>query len=208
MIWKKIKLYSVLTVIIGLAATAGYFYLTRGGSATVQRRVDPPAVVQQIQALSELVTVKYGVQKIIGLEEEKIPFGSEKLLLMVRAEVLAGIDLAHLSTNDVTLSSDQVVTVRLPSPTVLHVYLNEKDTQTWDRTKTWWTPWVDFNPDLERKARLAALEAVQAAALEMGILREAQDNAEMAISRVLAAGGVRDVRFAKGIEEFHGTADR
>lgn len=198
--WKTIKFYTLLIIIVGLAATAGYFYLTRGGPGVVQQRIDPPAVIQEIQALSELVTVKYGVQKIIGLEEEKIPFGSEKLLLMVRAEVLGGIDLSRLGTNDVSISADQVVTLRLPAPKVLHVYLNEKDTQTWDRKKTWWTPWVGFNPDLEKKARLAALESVQAAALEMGILREAQQNAETAISRVLAAGGAREVRFARGID--------
>ena len=65
----------------------------------------------------------------------------------------------------------------------------------WDRSKTWWTPWVPFNPELDRKARLAALEAVQAAAVEMGILSNAQENAQKTIREFLRTAGVKSVRF-------------
>jgi hypothetical protein len=65
----------------------------------------------------------------------------------------------------------------------------------WDRSKTWWTPWVPFNPELEQKARLAALEAAQAAAAEMGILSNAQQNAQKTIGEFLHATGVESVQF-------------
>jgi Protein of unknown function (DUF4230) len=68
------------------------------------RTLDPAAVVHEIQRLNELVSVKYTVQKVVGLEEKKAPFGSEKLLLFVQAEVLAGIDLSTLATGDVKLT--------------------------------------------------------------------------------------------------------
>jgi len=41
--------------------------------------LDPPAIVREIQSLSELVSVKYTVEKVVGLEEKKTPVGSEKL---------------------------------------------------------------------------------------------------------------------------------
>jgi hypothetical protein len=88
-----------------------------------------------------------------------------------------------------------VVTVRLPRPKVLHVYLDEKQTRVWDRSKTWWTPWEPYDPELDQKARLAALEAIQAAALQMGILSNAQDNAENTVQKALRAGNVESVRF-------------
>jgi hypothetical protein len=160
----------------------------------VRRVVDAPAVVKEIQRLSELITVKYNIQKVVGLEEEKVPFGSEKILLMVQATVLGGIDLSAISTQDCVVAGNSV-TIRLPPPKVLQVFVNEKDTKVWDRSKTWWTPWVPFNPELERKARLAALEAVQAAALEMGILSNAQQNAEKTIREFLNAFAVETVRF-------------
>ena len=115
--------------------------------------MDAPAVVREIQELSELVTVRYSIQKVIGLEEEKVPFGSEQVLLMVQGDVLGGVDLALLSTNDVQVSADDVVTARLPQPKVMHVYVDEKQTRVWDRSKTWWTPWEPFDPELEQKAR-------------------------------------------------------
>ena len=46
-------------------------------------------MVREIQQLNELVSVKYTIQKVVGLKEKKAPFGSEKLLLIVQAEVLS-----------------------------------------------------------------------------------------------------------------------
>lgn len=57
------------------------------------RALDAPAIVREIQGLSELVSLKYTIQKVVGLEEKKTPVGSEKLLLIVQAEALAGVDL-------------------------------------------------------------------------------------------------------------------
>ena len=198
--WKKIKFYTVSTIILALSATCVYLYYFGRREAVVHRVLDPPAVVREIQRLSELVTVKYSIQKVVGLKEEKVPFGSEQVLLMVQADVLGGIDLSALNTNDVQIAPNNAVTARLPPPKVLHVYVDEKQTRVWDRSKTWWTPWVPFNPELEQKARLAALEAVQAAALEMGILSNAQQNAQKTIWEVLRAAGAETVRFESPAE--------
>src|SRR6266478_191143 len=98
--WRKTKFYFVWLLILGLAGLALYYrYFPQQG--LIRRTVDTPALVQQIQRLNELVTVKYSIQKVIGLEEQKVPFGSEKVLLMVQATVLGGVDLAQISTQDV-----------------------------------------------------------------------------------------------------------
>ena len=39
--------------------------------------LDPVSVVHQIQRLNELVSVKYTVQKVVGLEEQKVHIGEE-----------------------------------------------------------------------------------------------------------------------------------
>jgi hypothetical protein len=193
--WKKIKFYTVSAIIIALGVACLYLYYFGRSEPVVRRVVDAPAVVKEIQQLSELVTVKYSVQKVIGLKEEKVPFGSEQVLLMVQADVLGGVDLAALSANDVQIAANNTITVRLPPPKVMHVSVDEKQTRVWDRSKTWWTPWVPYDPELEQKARLAALEAAQAAALEMGILSNAQENAEKTIRGFLRTVGVESVRF-------------
>ncbi len=115
--------------------------------------------------------------------------------MMVQATVLGGVDLAELKVDDVKVDAEKRITIKLPPPKVMHVFPNEKETKVWDRAKTWWTPWVTTDKDLEKKARLTALEAVQAAALEMGILRDAQQNAEKSIREFLRAVGIASVTF-------------
>lgn len=201
--WKRIKFYTVTGVVVALAAAVVYLRYIAPREARVVRTVDTPALLKEIQRLNELVTVKYNIQKVIGLKEEKVPFGSESLLLMVQAKVLGGIDLTGLTTQNVVVASDKAVTIQLPAPKILHVYVDEKETKVWDRTKTWWTPWVPFSPDLEQKARLAALESVQAAALDMGILGDSQTNAEITIREFLRSSGVDSVTFTHAPAALH-----
>jgi Protein of unknown function (DUF4230) len=137
--------------------------------------------------------VKYTIQRVVGLEEQKVPVGSEKLLLIVQAEVLAGIDLSALKPGDVKKLPDNAIHVTLPAPKIEHIVIDENQTKVWDRRITWWTPWVPFNPDLERQARLTARNEIEKAALEMGILDQARRNAEVSIRGLLETLGVKAV---------------
>ncbi len=192
--WKRLKFYTVSALVIAAASILLYRHFFEQ-PAVVRRVVDAPALVQQIQQLNELVTVKYSIQKIIGLQQEKVPFGSESVLLMVQATALGGVDLSTLKPGDVNVGPDNSVTINLPPPQPLHVFIDDSQTKVWDHTKTWWTPWVPYNSSLEQQARQAALEAVQAAALNMGLLKDARQNAESAIRNLLAATGIKSVTF-------------
>jgi uncharacterized protein DUF4230 len=192
------RLLVVLLIAVGGGAVGWYLSSGGSGSAGIKQTTDLPVVVQQIRALSELVSVKYTVQKVVGLEEKKSPFGAERLLLIVQAEVLGGVELSELREDDVARTSDGGVRIAMPTARVLHVVLNEKETKVWDREVTWWTPWVPANPDLERQARLEALESIKETAFEMGIHEDARRNAEEAIRRLLEAAGVSPVLFVEG----------
>jgi hypothetical protein len=192
--------WALAGALAGLLLAAGAFVLLQRSSAGGARAplADPPAMVRQIQQLQEIVSVKYVVQKVIGLEEKKVPVGSEKILLIVQAEVLAGVDLTPLSEADVRREGAGAWAIRLPPPRILHVVIDDQHTQVWDRKITWWTPWVPYNPDLERQARLAAREAIEKAALEMGILDHARRSVEASIQSLLRNAGARSVRFLHG----------
>ncbi|HYZ83946.1 MAG TPA: DUF4230 domain-containing protein, partial [Bryobacteraceae bacterium] len=143
---------------------------------------------------NELATVKYSVQKVVAVTEPKQPFGSESLLLIVQGRVVAGVDLQALRPADVFVGPDYVQ-VRLPDPKILHVYLDEKHTQVWDRRVTWWTPWVPFSRDLESKARIQAIEEIEKTALEMGVLKDAETGARSAVGNLLRTLGLPNVKF-------------
>jgi len=173
-------------------------YLRFFGSSAAHRTLDSGAVLTQVQRLNELATVKYSIEKVVGMKEPKSPVGEESILLLVRGRVVAGIDLAGLTPGDVTGFDGSGVRIRLMPPRIQQAYLDEKYTKVWDRSVTWWTPWVTPDADLEHKARMQALEDIKAAALEMGILTEARRNAEMDIREILRAFGMDRVAFFYG----------
>jgi hypothetical protein len=188
-------------VVVGLLLAVIVFVIARRITSATSSvtTLDPVSVVHQIQRLSELVSVKYTVQKVVGLEEQKVPFGSEKLLLFVQAEVLAGIDLSKLAAADIKWLPAKRMQVMLPPPKIEHVVIDDKETKVWDRQITWWTPWVPYNPDLERQARLNAKDAIQQAAIDMGILDQARRNAEAGIRSLLETFGVKSVTLASPV---------
>ena len=182
-------------VVAGVLLAVIFFLFSRNilSEAPAVRTLNASVVVHEIQSLNELVSVKYTVQKVVGLEEKKVPLGSEKLLLFVQAEVLAGIDLSGITARDVKLLPDRRVQIALPPPKIVHIVIDDKATKVWDRQITWWTPWVPFNPDLERQARLTARDAIEQGAIEMGILDQARRNAETGIRGLLETIGVKAV---------------
>jgi len=177
----------VVLALVGLLFAVLFYRRERG-------LLDPPAVLAQVQQLNQLTTVQYTIQKVVGLTEDKQPMGSESILLIMQANVQGGVDLAGMHTEDVTVHSDGTVELRLPQAKILNLSVDEKQTKVWDRQKTWWTPWVPYSLDLDHRARLAGLEAVKQAALEMGILGQAQRNAETSIRGLLSLAGVKSIR--------------
>jgi hypothetical protein len=189
---KRPILFAALLALLALAA--GVRWSSSITKALGIARFDTPPVLIQIQRLKQLVTVRYSIQRVVGLKEAKQPFGEESILLMVQGEVLAGVDLAALKQSDVQASGPHSLIISLPPARLINVSLDEAKTKVWDRQITWWTPWVPFNPDLEHRARLQAIEDVRQAALGLDILPQAQKNAQTAIRDLLNALNI-DARF-------------
>src|SRR5262249_32756089 len=133
------------------------------------------------------------------MKEAKSPVGTESILLLVQGKVLAGVDLSELKADDIALSAKHdAMRIRLTPPHIQAAYLDENATKVWDRSITWWTPWVTPDPDLEHRARMRAIDDIKKAALEMGVLSEARKNAEMGIRKILEAFGIANVSFSYG----------
>jgi hypothetical protein len=179
-----ISTFALIFLIIALIVYARVY--APGG--TWLRPVDAPAVVSQVRGLKELVTVRYAVQKVVGLTETRQPLGQESILLMVQGRAQAGVDLAAVTQYDVQVSGRKIK-IRLPHARVFDVSIDEGNTKVWDRRITWWTPWVSPDPDLEHKARMTALDDIRKTVLDMGILRDAESSAKAAIRDLVGAMG-------------------
>lgn len=182
--WKLIAAAACVALAVVLIVNFAYLHFS---SKANLRAWNSTSVVTQIQHLKQLVTVRYSLQRVVGLRETRGAFGEESILLMVQGEAQAGVDLAALKPSDIALSNQRTVAIRLPRAKIFTTYIDEKQTKVWDRHMTWWTPWIPYDPDLEHKARLQAVDDLRSAALNMGILNQAQKNAESAICDFLKA---------------------
>ncbi len=186
--WRSIAVLAILVAVI--------VYENRPERSPFRRIADPDAILKEVRPLRELVTVRYSIQKVAGLKEDKTPVGSESILLIVQAQVLGGVDLGQLGDKDIRMDAQHRVAIKLPAAKILHINLDERNTQVWDRTKTWWTPWIPYDIELEKKARMAALGSIRQEALDMGILLDAQVNAQTLIRALLRPVGIEKIDFA------------
>ena len=187
----KWKIAAFVSAFAFLALLASLFVVAGLRSVLGLRSVDSATVITRVQSLKQLVTVRYSIERVVGLREPKVPLGEESILLMVEGEALAGVDLESMRPRDIARSGNRRLLIALPPARLFNVFLNEKQTKVWDRQITWWTPWVPPDPDLEHKARLQGLDDVRNAALKMGILDQAQKNAQTAIRDLLTGLGTQ-----------------
>lgn len=186
---------SLLLVFVSVAAGAGLVYLIWNPT-----QPDEPAVVEGIQRLNELATVKYTTQVLVTEEEnaeifrQSLPefLTGEKVLLVAVGEVEAGVDLDELGPEDVRVTGDTVY-IDLPAARILDSSLDEDKTRVYDRDRGV----LKFrgNDGLIEEARREAEHRMVEAARDNDILTKAQDNAEASISTLVTSLGYDEVRF-------------
>jgi hypothetical protein len=156
---------------------------------------DPVTIIHEVQSLARLETIQYSIEKVITAETRQGPFGflfGDRLLLVAHGSVIAGVDLAEITESDISIDETGMVTFKLPPAEVFIAALDNEQTYVYDRE-------VGFlrrgDVELESAARLAAEEAILEAALNDGILEQAQVNAEAYLFRLLGSLGFSNVWF-------------
>jgi hypothetical protein len=147
-------------------------------------------VVEQVQTLSDLVTVKYVLEKVVILEDAKW-YGENRVLLLAHGIVKAGIDLKRITADDVTISG-KTIRLRLPPPQIMDAYLDDKNSQVIDHATGLLRT---FDKDLEQTARQNAVDDIRRAARADGILDEADKRARLELELFLRQAGFEQVEF-------------
>jgi hypothetical protein len=161
------------------------------------RTTTGPTVVEGIRDLNQLATVRWTesvlvVRKSGGTQLERLLTG-EKILLVAVGEVKAGVDLADLGPNDVQIEGDHVA-IRLPEPEVLSSILDEEKTAVYDRDRGHLS-FLQPDDQLAEEARDEAVQRVEDAARENGMLDQAESNAENSIWSFVTTLGFDEVEF-------------
>src|SRR5512134_1870187 len=155
---------------------------------------DPVTYINEVRALARLETIQYSIEKVITGETGGGTFQAlfgDKILFVGHGTVIAGIDLQKLQPEDMRYENG-VLTVRLPPAEIFIAALNNEKSYVYDR-ETGVLTRPDIN--LETLVRQRAEEEILKAALEDGILQQAQTNAEAYLLKFFAALGFPNTIF-------------
>ncbi|HXE42733.1 MAG TPA: DUF4230 domain-containing protein [Candidatus Baltobacteraceae bacterium] len=187
---KKFFLTAVVVVIFAAGIWLGFtitHWMKVGGGV---HEVNTATVVQQVQTLADLVTVKYVLEKVVILEDAKW-YGENRVLLLAHGVVKAGIDLKKISADDVTIS-DKKISIKLPQPQITDAYLDDAQSQVIDHTTGLLRA---FDKDLEQTARSNAVDDIRRAARANGIISDAEERARMQLKLLFLQTGFTEVEF-------------
>jgi hypothetical protein len=156
---------------------------------------DPVTYINEVRALARLETIQYSVEKVITGETGGGTFQAlfgDKILFVGHGTVIAGIDMAKLQPEHMRYENG-VLTVQLPPAEIFIATLNNEKSYVYERDTGVLTK-PDIN--LETLVRQSAEQEILKAALEDGILEQAQLNAEAYLLKFFAALGYPNVIFA------------
>jgi hypothetical protein len=155
---------------------------------------DPVTYINEVRALARLETIQYSIEKVItgetGGGNFQALFG-DKILFVGHGTVIAGIDMEKLQPEHLRFENG-VLTVKLPPAEIFIATLDNEKSYVYDR-ETGILAKPDVN--LETMVRQRAEEEIRKAALEDGILEQAQANAEAYLFKFFAALGYPNTIF-------------
>jgi hypothetical protein len=191
--WKMAAGFLLGAAVTALLAVGLVSWMRNGGTDVRKIDVSQPAILNKIQQLERLETVRFYIDKIVTGEHESryLPqfLSGDRLLLIVHGEVIAGIDLSKVKADDIIVRKD-VVKVRVPKAEVLTVRIDNERTRVYSRETGLFS---SVDPNLESDVRRAAEQQLREAAMDEGILKIADENARATLTRLLEGLGFKRV---------------
>ena len=159
---------------------------------------DPATIINEVQELARLETIRYTIEKVITAETNQgalaILFG-DRLLFVAHGYVIAGIDMGKVKSEDLWLEGG-TLNFRLPASEVLVATLDNAKSYVYDRQTGFFT---QVDPALETQARQVAEQEILKAALDDGILVQATTNAQTYLRWFFETLGYKQVNFIQPV---------
>jgi hypothetical protein len=156
------------------------------------------AVVLSIQAVARLETAQYTIEKVIIKEQGQGALGAlfgDRVIFVAHGDVIAGVDLSKIRPEDVVVLPDGRAFITLPAAEVFVTNIDNDKSYVVDRQTGLLTK---GSVNLETEARREAQAEIEQAALESGVLEQAQRNAETYLRQLLGQLGYIEVNFVRG----------
>src|SRR5947208_12174597 len=182
----------VLAIAAGVSLFVALLWVRLPGMGVAPGIQNTATILKQVQTLSELVTVKYVLEKVVILEDIKW-YGENRVLLVAHGLVKAGVDLQEIKPEEVRIDDKKVI-IKLPQARITDVYLDDRETRVVDRSTGLLRA---FDKDLEQNARRQAVEDLRIAARSNRIYEDAEERARLQLANLFHQLGY-EVAFSKG----------
>ena len=153
-------------------------------------------VVRQVRGASELTTSVFTMESVVPTRQEQklgnYTIGATTLLYIAYGEVRAGVDLKDLSPADVQVK-DNTIQLRLPPPRILDSKIDVNKSSVYDYNRGFLGLGPDVAPQLQTLAQRETLKKIQTAACDQGILKQANDRAQLVVEKLLSTAGHKTV---------------
>ncbi|MEO1520506.1 MAG: DUF4230 domain-containing protein [Cyanobacteria bacterium J06633_2] len=159
--------------------------------------VDPRTlVVHQVQGVSELTTAVFAMESVVPASRDRTlgnyVIGKTTLLYIAYGEVRAGIDLSEIGEEDVTIDGDRLE-LRLPPPEILDSKIDVMRSRVYDYDRGFLGLGPDSAPELQEVAQKETLVRIVNVACDHGLLNDANEKAEVALTRLLDSVGYEEL---------------
>lgn len=136
-------------------------------------------VLQEITAMGKLELVKYNFKDVVEQEIVKLWLPNAKAILIVQGEAIGCIDLTRINITDIT-SQQGILVVHMPEPELCVFKIDH------EKSKVYNTEYA-FTEEakLVQEAYKQAEKQIQKSALDMGILKQTEENATKILTPIL-----------------------
>lgn len=121
--------------------------LFRAKAVTIE---ETPVIIKEIKSLAQLMTVTYSDEVVMSESKKGVGFPSlvttgigvvmvpamDRLVIIGRGKVIAGVDLERLTNNDIRVVEDSI-SVRLPPASLLQTIINPSGFETFIEDGEW-----------------------------------------------------------------------
>lgn len=165
---------------------------------------ETPVIIKEINTLSQLITVTYtdeivmdevkpgkGISSIMstGVGMMLIP-STDRLVLIGRGKVLAGVDLKKLNEKDVKAAGDSIHVI-LPAAQIINTIINPSGFETFDEKGDW-------NEEAVTALKIKIKNELTKRAVQQNILKQAQERSLNIIETFLKSTGFKKVNITIG----------
>ena len=156
------------------------------------RRYDTSTFLSKIVHIQELATVKYNYSGVIGYKDNfkilniSVPLTDKYFLLKYNGYLKAGVDFSKIKVN----INGENVHVSMPRAQIFDIVIDENSVKVYDESENAFNPIKisDYN-----KALADEKETMRQDAIKQGVLKDANNQAELAIKSLLQEMGFKNI---------------